>query len=76
MARQSASARNEIYPISKPMSKQPMTVAQAGRKGGHARAAKLTKERRSEIARLGYLASPLSAKHESRQLPPNGEKKK
>lgn len=39
---------------------QPMTVADAGRKGGHARAKKLSRKRRIEIAKQGYLASPLS----------------
>jgi len=39
-----------------------MTVSEAGRKGGHARARKLSKERRIEIARQGYHASPLSTK--------------
>jgi hypothetical protein len=33
-----------------------------GRKGGRARARVLTAERRREIARLGYAASPLSSK--------------
>ena len=37
-----------------------MTVSEAGRKGGKARAAKLSEHRRKEIARLGYLASPIS----------------
>jgi len=44
------------------MSKQPMTVSEAGRKGGHARAKKLSQSRRIEIARQGYHASPLSVK--------------
>ena len=39
-----------------------MSVSEAGRKGGKARAAKLTKARRIEIARQGYHASPLSTK--------------
>jgi general stress protein YciG len=39
-----------------------MSVSEAGRKGGKARAAKLTKARRIEIARQGYHASPLSVK--------------
>jgi hypothetical protein len=34
-----------------------------GRKGGKARARVLTAERRKEIARQGYAASPLSSKH-------------
>jgi hypothetical protein len=36
-----------------------MTVAQAGRRGGEARAKKLSKERLIEIARQGYNASPI-----------------
>ena len=44
------------------MSKNEHAVA-LGRKGGNARAKKLTKERRIEIARQGYHASPLSTKH-------------
>ncbi len=43
------------------MSKDQNAVA-LGRKGGRARAVKLTKERRIEIARQGYNASPLSTK--------------
>lgn len=39
---------------------KPMTVADAGRMGGRARANKLSAHRRKEIARLGYEASPLS----------------
>ena len=44
-----------------------MTVAEAGRKGGKARAAKLSPDRRKEIAKLGYAASPLSTKHANSQ---------
>jgi len=40
-----------------------MTVSEAGRKGGRARAAKLSEHRRKEIARLGYIASPISKSH-------------
>jgi general stress protein YciG len=57
------------------MSKRPMTVAQAGRKGGEARARKLTKERLIEIARQGYKASPLSVKHKQCQMEENSENK-
>lgn len=39
-----------------------MTVAEAGRKGGRARANNLSAHRRKQIARMGYLASPLSTK--------------
>ncbi len=50
---------------------KPMTVADAGRKGGNARAKKLTRERRIEIARQGYNASPLSVKRA--KVEPNEE---
>ncbi len=43
------------------MSKDQNAVA-LGRKGGRARAAKLTSEERIAIARKGYHASPLSVK--------------
>ncbi len=43
------------------MSKNEHAVA-LGRKGGRARAAKLTSEERIAIARKGYHASPLSTK--------------
>lgn len=39
-----------------------MTVAEAGRKGGIARNQNLSKRRKKQIARMGYLASPLSRK--------------
>ncbi len=55
--------------------KQGMTVREAGRKGGKARAKKLTAKRRKEIARLGYLASPLSGKQESCQPVQSSETK-
>lgn len=54
---------------------QPMTVSQAGRKGGNARAKKLSKQRRVEIAKQGYLASPLSVKHKSSQVDQPDENK-
>ena len=57
------------------MSKQPMTVAEAGRKGGRERAKKLTKERLIEIAKQGYNASPLSVKHKQCQVDQNGDNK-
>jgi general stress protein YciG len=57
------------------MRKRRMTVAQAGRKGGKARARKLTKERLIEIARQGYNASPLSVKHKQCQMEENSENK-
>jgi general stress protein YciG len=44
-----------------------MSVSEAGRKGGNARAKKLTKERRIEIAKQGYQASPLSVKRANSQ---------
>jgi len=44
-----------------------MTVSEAGRKGGKARALKLSKARRIEIARQGYNASPLSTKRANPQ---------
>ena len=44
-----------------------MSVSEAGRKGGKARAAKLSKARRIEIARQGYHASPLSVKRANSQ---------
>lgn len=44
-----------------------MTVSDAGRKGGNARAKKLSKARRIEIARQGYDASPLSVKRANSQ---------
>ncbi len=53
-----------------------MDVKEAGKRGGKARALKLSRERRQEIARLGYLASPLSRKREACQSPDNGENKK
>lgn len=40
-----------------------MTVKEAGRKGGKARAANLSKEERIRIAKLGYNASSLSTKN-------------
>jgi general stress protein YciG len=52
-----------------------ITVSEAGRKGGKARAAKLSKARRIEIARQGYHASPLSDKHKQCQSVQNGENK-
>ncbi len=52
------------------MSKDQNAVA-LGRKGGNARAKKLTRERRIEIARQGYHASPLSSKRAKVQ--PNEE---
>ncbi len=58
------------------MSKDQMSVSEAGRKGGHARAKKLSRERRVEIARQGYHASPLSVKHKQCQSPETEEKKK
>jgi general stress protein YciG len=45
-----------------------MTVQEAGRKGGKARALSLSAERRKEIARQGYAASPLSGKHKRCQV--------
>lgn len=51
------------------MSKQSMNCADAGRKGGKARALKLSRERRIEIARQGYKASPLSDKIKSNDNP-------
>lgn len=44
-----------------------MTVAEAGRKGGRARANNLSAHRRKQIARMGYLASPLSTKRAKKQ---------
>ncbi len=44
-----------------------MTVAEAGRRGGKARAEKLSKERRIEIAKLGYKSSSLSLKRKSKK---------
>ena len=44
-----------------------MSVSEAGRKGGKARAAKLSKARRIEIARQGYHSSPLSTKRANQQ---------
>jgi hypothetical protein len=49
-----------------------------GKKGGKARAAKLSKERRVEIAKLGYEAGikrMLSGKHKSGQSAKTGENK-
>lgn len=48
------------------MNKQ-MSVSEAGRKGGRARALKLSRDRRVEIARQGYNASPLSDKRAKSQ---------
>jgi general stress protein YciG len=52
---------------------KPMTVADAGRMGGIARAKKLSRKRRQEIARQGYKASPLSDNRANRS--PNGKHK-
>ena len=54
--------------------KKSMTVAQAGKLGGKARAKKLSPERRSEIARQGYNAS-LGRKQSKCHVPDNGENK-
>ncbi len=57
------------------MSKKSMTVAEAGRKGGHARAQRLTREDRVRIAKLGYHASSLSDKHKQCQHVESSENK-
>ena len=53
-----------------------MSVQEAGRKGGKARAAKLSKEQRVAIAKQGYKASPLSRKQVDSQVTQTGENKK
>jgi hypothetical protein len=58
------------------MPKQPMSVAEAGRKGGIARAKKLSAERMREIALQGYKASSLSRKRKACQAPQTDENKK
>lgn len=53
-----------------------MSVEEAGRKGGLARAKRLSKERRVEIAKQGYKASPLSDKHKPSQSAQPAQNKK
>ncbi len=52
-----------------------MSVSEAGRKGGNARAQNLSASERKRIATLGYLASPLSVKHITCQTPEISENK-
>ncbi len=56
------------------MSKDQNAVA-LGRKGGRARAAKLTSEERIAIARKGYHASPLSIKRANIEQKPKNPSK-
>lgn len=48
-----------------------MTVSEAGRKGGQARARNLTPRQLRRIAKMGYLASPISKreiKHDENEM--------